>query len=101
MNVSFDLSNTGTRAGAEIAEVYVSEAHPSVPRPVKELKGYAKALLRPGETRHVSITLNRRAFSYYDAGQHGWKADAGDFQIYVGRSSEQINTTGTVARMGQ
>ena len=98
VTVSFDVTNTGRRAGAEVAEVYVGEPHPSVPRPVKELKGFAKVQLSAGETRRVSVTLDRRAFSYYDTGKHGWTADAGDFNIYVGHSAAQIDLTGTMAR---
>jgi beta-glucosidase len=96
--VSFDITNTGHRAGAEVAEVYVGEPHPSVPRPVKELKGFIKVQLNAGETRRVSLTLDRRAFSYYDSGKHDWTADAGDFNIYVAHSAAQIDLTATVAR---
>jgi len=98
VTVSFDVTNTGHRAGAEVAEVYVGEPHPSVPRPVKELKGFVKVPLNPGETRRVSLTLDRRAFSYYDSSKHCWTADAGDFNIYVGPSAAQIDLTATVAR---
>jgi len=98
VTVSFDVTNTGHRAGAEVAEVYVGEPHASVSRPVKELKGFAKVQLNAGETRHVSVTLDRRAFSYYDSGKHGWVADAGDFSIDVAHSAAQIDLTGAVAR---
>jgi beta-glucosidase len=94
--VAFDVSNTGTRAGAETAQVYVGDRHASVPRPVKELKGFAKVQLNPGETRHVEITLDRRAFSYYDVKNHKWTAAPGDFDIYVARSAAQIELTGKV-----
>src|SRR5262249_38610423 len=76
VTVSFDVMNTGNRAGAEVAEVYVGELRPKVPRPVKELKGFAKVQLNAGETRHVSLMLDRRAFSYYNASEHEWVADA-------------------------
>ena len=66
VTVGFDITNTGPRPGAEVTEVYVGEPHPAVPRPVKELKGFAKVELKPGETRRVSVTLDRRAFAYYD-----------------------------------
>ena len=98
VTVSFDVTNTGHRAGAEVAEVYVGEPHPGVPRPVKELKGFTKVQLNAGETRRVSLTLDRRAFSYYDSGKHGWTADAGEFNIYVGHSAAQIDLTGKMAR---
>jgi beta-glucosidase len=98
VTVSFDVVNTGGREGAEVAEVYVGETHASVPRPAKELKGFAKVSLKPGETRRVSVELNRRAFSYYDAKNHRWTADAADFDILVGRSSAQVELTGKVTR---
>ena len=98
--VDFDVANTGNRAGAEVAEVYVGEANAPVPRPVKELKGFAKVQLDPGETKHVSIPLDSRAFSYYDVGKHKWTADAGNFTIYVAHSAEGIDLTGTITRSG-
>ena len=98
VTVSFDVTNTGRRAGADVAEVYVGEAHPPVPRPVRELKGFSKVLLHPGETKHVSVELNRRAFAYYDVAKHEWMADPGKFRIYVGDSSEQIELNGDVVR---
>ncbi len=96
ITVSFDITNTGQRGGAEIGEVYVSEEHPKVERPVKELKGFGKVDLKPGETKTVTVTLNRRAFSYYDVGTKSWTADPGDFGILVGSSSEKIELTGKV-----
>ncbi len=98
VTVSFDLTNSGRRAGAEVSEVYVGESHPSVPRPVKELKGFTKVQLNPGETRHVSVKLDRRAFAYYNLKNHDWAVDAGDFNVYVGNSSARIELTGTMSR---
>ena len=98
VTVNFEITNTGKRAGAETAEIYVGEPQAKVPRPVKELKGFAKVMLKPGETRRVSVELDPRAFSYYDAGQHTWTADNGEFSISVGRSSAQIELTGSVTR---
>ncbi|MGA7925267.1 MAG: glycoside hydrolase family 3 C-terminal domain-containing protein [Candidatus Sulfotelmatobacter sp.] len=90
VTVSFDVKNTGQREGAEVAELYVSESHPSVPRPVKELKGFAKVDLKPGETKRVTLTLDRRAFSFYDVRKNDWSAEAGDFTILMGGSSDNI-----------
>jgi len=98
VTVTFDVVNTGNREGAEVAEVYVGEPHANVPRPAKELKGFTKVSLKPGETKRVSVELNRRAFSYYDAKNHRWAADAADFDVLVGRSSAQIELTGKVTR---
>jgi beta-glucosidase len=95
--VAFDLTNTGSREGAEVAQVYVGEAHPKVPRPAKELKGFARLDLKPGESKHVSVTLDRRGFSYYDVGAKQWYTDPGDYEILVGRSSAQIALTGKTA----
>ena len=95
--VSFDVKNTGRRESAEVAEVYVSPpASLSVLRPMKELKGFVKVSLRPGETRRVSVTLDARSFSYYDAEAKRWRAESGDYGVLVGRSSEQIELRGRV-----
>ena len=88
VNVSFDVTNTGSREGAEVAEVYVGDTHARVPRPVKELKGFSKVLLKPGETRHVQVSLDRRAFSYYDVDKKAWMAAPGEFTVLVGGSSD-------------
>jgi beta-glucosidase len=96
VKVSFDVTNTGKRAGAEVAEVYVGDRHARVPRPVKELKGFARATLPPGRTSRLTVVLDRRAFSYYDVGEKRWRADAGDFEILVGGASDRIALTGKV-----
>jgi beta-glucosidase len=62
VTVSFDVKNIGDREGAEVAELYVGDSHASVPRPVKELKGFTKTILKPGESKHLTLTLDRRAF---------------------------------------
>jgi beta-glucosidase len=90
VTVSFDVTNTGGKPGAEIAQLYVGDGHSAVPRPVKELKGFAKVRLNPGETKSVSLTLDRRAFSYYDVDKKDWHAEPGDFAILVGSSSAKI-----------
>jgi beta-glucosidase len=90
VKVSFDITNTGHRTGAEVAELYVRDSHARVPRPVKELKGFARVDLKPGETYRVTITLDRRAFSYYDVDKKDWAADPGKFEIMVGGSSDKI-----------
>jgi beta-glucosidase len=88
--VSFDVTNTGVRAGADVAQVYVAEAAPTVPRPPKELKGFSRVELAPGETKHVSVQLNARAFTFYDVSGKHWHADAGEYSVEVGRSSEDL-----------
>jgi beta-glucosidase len=92
--VSFDLTNTGAREGAEVAQVYVGDPQAKVPRPAKELKGFSKISLRPGETRRVTVPLDSRALSYYDVNGKQWVAEPGDFDVLVGRSSAQIELRG-------
>ncbi len=84
--VSFDVTNTGHREGADVAEVYVGESHPAVPRPQRELKGFARVNLRPGATLRVKVILNSRAFAYFDIAAHVWRVDPGEFSISVGCS---------------
>jgi beta-glucosidase len=95
ITVSFDLKNTGTRDSAEVAELYVGDAHASVPRPVKELKGFSRVNLKPGETRRVSIALDPRSFAFYDVNKKIWSAEPGDFSLLVGRASDDILLKGS------
>ena len=96
VTVTFSITNAGKREGAEVAEVYVSDKHSMVERPAKELKGFTKVNLKPGETKTVSVPLNRRAFSYYDVEGKQWKAEPGEFTVLVGSSSAETALTGTV-----
>ena len=98
VTVAFDVSNRGQREGAEVAQVYVGDRHAPVPRPPKELKGFAKVKLAPGQTQRVHITLDRRAFSYFDDRTMSWQAAPGDFDILVGSSSQRIELRGKVTR---
>jgi beta-glucosidase len=86
--VSFDVTNTGSVAGAEVAQLYVSDPSTKVSRPERELKGFEKLRLAPGETKHVTLNLDARAFSYWDEAAHKWTIDPGKFVIRVGNSSE-------------
>ncbi len=88
--VSFDVRNTGAREGADVAQVYVASPKAKVERPAKELKGFAKVSLRPGESKRVSVQLDGRSFSYYDAAAKRWRAEPGEYEVLVGRSSAQI-----------
>jgi beta-glucosidase len=88
VEVDFDVRNTGKVVGDEIAQVYVSEQNAPLPRPVKELKGFRRVHLAPGEKVHVSVLLDSRSFSYWDVTTHDWKRDAGGrFKVLVGNSS--------------
>jgi beta-glucosidase len=95
--VTFDVRNTGTREGADVAQLYLGNPKTKVPRPVKELKGFSKVFLRPGETKKVTLTLDARAFTYYDVDSKQWHAEPGSFDVLVGRSSEQIELRGKIA----
>jgi beta-glucosidase len=92
--VSFDVTNSGSRAGAAVAQVYIADHHARAPRPPKELKGFAKVMLQPGETRRVTVPLDARSLSYYDVAGRQWRAERGTFDVLVGSSSEQIELTG-------
>lgn len=96
VSVSFDVTNTGAREGADVAQVYVGDAHSKVPMPPKELKGFTKVEVQPGETRRVTVYLDLRSFSYYDADAKKWRNHPGEFDVLVGRSSEQIELRGKV-----
>ena len=91
--VSFDVTNTGHRQGATVAQVYIGDPSAKVKRPEKELKGFEKVRLAPGESTHVTVTLNRRAFSYWSDEKNGWEVDPGKFVVYVGDSSERTPLT--------
>jgi len=86
------VKNTGTKAGAEVAQLYISDLKSSVPRPAKELKGFEKVYLNPGESKEVSFTIDKTALSYFDAGKHDWVAEPGDFEAQIGNSSDAIKT---------
>jgi len=93
VRVHFSIKNTGDRAGAEIAEVYVQEVHPKVERPLKELKGFARVALLPGAAKDVQVDLDRSAFSYYDLAAHAWRVDPGEYRVLIGSSSADIHLT--------
>jgi beta-glucosidase len=97
VNISFDVTNTGSRSGAQIAQVYVAEDHASVARPAHELKGFERVQLAPKETKQVNISLDRRAFAYYNVAVKKWTIDSGAFTIQVGDSSQDIFLKGAVA----
>jgi beta-glucosidase len=67
-----------------------------VPRPTKELKGFARVDLQPGQTRRVKVLVNRRAFSYFDTKAGEWRVEPGQFHIFIGRSVDENELTGTV-----
>ena len=88
VTVTFDVTNTGSVEGAEVAQLYVSDPSAKATRPECELKGFEKVRLAPGETKHVTLILDARAFSYWDEAKKAWTIDPGKFVIHVGDSSE-------------
>jgi len=91
----FNLKNTGSRDGAEVAQLYVHQEHPSLFRPEEELKGFKKVFLKAGETQNVSIPLNFGAFAFYDPAKGGWVAEKDRFEILIGGSSRDIHLRDT------
>jgi len=87
VEVSFDIKNTGSVAGAEIAEIYVNQNVPKVTRPVKELKDFGKVFLQPGETKTVTLKLDENAFSYFSSARNAFVVDSGRYDIIIGASS--------------
>jgi beta-glucosidase len=98
--VSFDVTNTGAREGAAVPQVYVGSPRAEVPRPSKELKGFTKVTLEPGETQRVTVPLDVRSLAYYDVSGKQWRAEAGEYQVLVGSSSAEIALTGHLSLQG-
>ena len=90
LKVTVPVKNTGSVAGAEVVQVYVSAVKSDVARPVKELKGFGKIFLEPGKSGEVTVTLDKASISYFDAGSHDWVAEKGNYRILVGASSQDI-----------
>ena len=85
-----NVKNTGKRAGSEVVQLYVHDVKSSVDRPKKELKGFQKVYLQPGENKDVTITINKEALSFYDESSSSWKAEAGKFEALVGNTSDNL-----------
>ncbi len=96
VSVSFAVKNTGERSGTEVAQMYVHQDQPSVLRPAKELKGFARVDLKPGEEKTVSIDLRDDAFAHWDSSSKGWLADKGTYEILVGSSSNEIHLKNSI-----
>jgi len=96
VTVSFEVKNTGERSGAEVAQVYVSDDHATMPEPERQLKGFARVELAAGESKTVSVTLDARAFAWYDVAKKSWVIDPGKFTVAVGDSVETLELTGSV-----
>jgi beta-glucosidase len=97
LEVSVQVKNMGTRAGDEIVQLYLRDLKSSIDRPEKELKGFRRVALQPGQTRAVSFTIDEAALSFFDPGKKAWIAEAGDFEALVGASSRDIRLRGNFA----
>lgn len=93
IEISVPVANSGSVAGAEVVQLYVSDPVCSVDRPVKELKAFSKVFLEPGETKTVKLTLTEDALRFFDEASHSWKAEEGEFEALVGSASDDIRTS--------
>lgn len=91
--VSVDVTNTGEREGKEIVQLYIQDQESSLERPVKELKGFKKVALAPGETAKVTFEIDKDMLKFYDPSQGGWVLEKGAFTAHVGAASDDIRTT--------
>lgn len=96
VNATFDITNSGDRAGYEVAQLYVKPINPTTDRPVKELKGFTKVWLEPGETKTVSIPFDARSLSYYQQSTDSWIVDPGRYRILIGDSSRSLPLKQTI-----
>jgi len=96
VSIEFSVTNTGKVAGTETAQIYVRDPRSAVVRPAKELKGFSKLTLQPGETKNVRVRLTPRAFAYWDVATHAWKAEPHEYAILVGAAADAIKLEGQV-----
>jgi beta-glucosidase len=92
--VSLQLRNSGSRAGAEVVELYVHDGHSNVDRPIQELKGFRRVNLAPGEAKVVTFTLDSSAMTFYSTAKKDWVAKPGEFEVRVGASSRDLRLKG-------
>jgi beta-glucosidase len=96
VTLSVQVQNSGNRSGKEVVQLYVTDHQSTLPRPPKELKGFKKVNLAPGETKTVTFTLDERAFSFYDPTPGKWIVEPGEFVISIGSSSRDIRVWGSI-----
>ena len=92
VTVTVPVTNTGKRQGKEIVQLYITDCQASVMRPVKELKGFAKVDLAPGQTKKVKFEITAEHLSFFDDKQHAWVAEPGEFEALIGAASDDIRT---------
>ncbi|OPJ63994.1 beta-glucosidase family protein [Clostridium oryzae] len=98
--VTFTLKNTGNVAGAEVAQLYIGKSSDVIFRPNKELKGFKKIFLEPGETQTVKILFDDKSFRYFNVTTSSWEEEAGEYKIMIGSSSEDVKLSGAIIRQG-
>ena len=96
LQVSVDVTNTGDKFGKEIVQLYVADKTEAIRRPEKELKGFEKVALNPGETKRVTFTLDKRSFAWYNTDIHDWYAASGEYDILIAASSRDVRLTKTI-----
>lgn len=92
IQITIPVTNTGTRAGAEIVQLYIGDKESSLPRPLKELKGFSKVSLAPGETKVVSFSISKDALSFFDDTRHEWITEPGKFEVFIAASTTDIKS---------
>lgn len=90
LSFTVSVTNTGKVAGSETVQLYIHDCESSLPRPYKELKGFRKVYLQPGETKEVTITIGKDALSFYDDKAASWTTEPGQFEALVGNASDNI-----------
>lgn len=100
LTVRCKIRNTGCCAGAEAVQLYIRDVQSTAPRPVRELKGFEKIFLQPGEEKTVLFTLDKRSFAYYEPKLHDWFVESGEFAVEIGASSRDTRLTATVTVNG-
>ncbi|MCD7807484.1 MAG: glycoside hydrolase family 3 C-terminal domain-containing protein [Lachnospiraceae bacterium] len=96
LTVTVDVTNTGSMAGREVVQLYVAPKGGRIIRPVRELKGFDKIALKPGETKTVTFTLDRRAFAYWNTDIHDWCVESGEYEIQIGLNAQEVVLTKTI-----
>ena len=90
---SVSVKNTGSRSGAEVVQLYIGEKNATVLRPVKELKGFRKVMLNPGEVKTVDFEISAKALAYWDDVKHDWNTNPGPYNLFIGNSSRTKSQT--------
>ena len=97
VHVTAQVTNTGTRAGAQVVQLYIHDGHAAIDRPERELKAFTRVELAPGQSRTAEFNLNPRSFAWYNTQTHDWAVTPGTFTILVGTSAVDLPLTGTIA----